>query len=77
MRASPVVLQVFRSPTAKVFKSGLLGFSIGCLSAGLLTLGLIDIEERQRKWNDDILDMNRSIRRLEAHVKSLEQSKNI
>ncbi|CDO92096.1 unnamed protein product [Kluyveromyces dobzhanskii CBS 2104] len=77
MRASPVLLQIFKSPRSKVLKSGLLGFTVGCFSAGLLTIGLIDIEERQRKWDDDMLDMNRSIRTLEAHVKSLEQSRNI
>lgn len=73
MRGTSVLLQVFKTPRAKIVRSGMVGFSIGCLSAGLLTLGLIDIEERQRRWNKDVLEMSQSIRRLEDHVKILEQ----
>lgn len=75
MRASQVLFQTFKSPRTRAFKSGIIGFSIGCIGSALLTLGLIDIEERQQKWNEDILHMSRSIRTLEEHVKSLEENK--
>lgn len=71
-----MLLQIFKSQRAKVFRSGMVGFTIGCLSAGLLTLGIIDMEEREKCWEKDILEMSQSITRLENQVKNLQQKSN-
>ncbi|CEP63702.1 uncharacterized protein LALA0_S09e00584g [Lachancea lanzarotensis] len=67
------VNKLTRSPVAKHFKSGALGFVVGISIASLLAIRIVDRARKEMDWNDSVSDLSKSVRKLELHVAKLEQ----
>lgn len=54
-------------------KGGLIGFGAGIAVSSILVLSVLGGGRRDMEWSEDILNLRKSVRNLEVHVKALEQ----
>lgn len=54
-------------------KGGLIGFGTGIAVSSILVLSVLGGGRRDMEWSEDILNLRKSVRNLEVHVKALEQ----
>lgn len=54
-------------------KGGLIGFGAGIAVSSILVLSVLGGGTRDMEWSEDILNLRKSVRNLEVHVKALEQ----
>mgnify|MGYP003180559054 CR=1 FL=1 len=54
-------------------KGGLIGFGAGIAVSSILVLSVLGAGRRDMEWSEDILNLRKSVRNLEVHVKALEQ----
>ncbi|SCW02767.1 LAFE_0F13828g1_1 [Lachancea fermentati] len=74
MRATGVVYQLSKQSGGRIgVRAGLLGFTLGVVGASILAIKVVDHERQEMEWSESILNLTRSVRKLETHVKSLEQ----
>lgn len=54
-------------------KGGLIGFGAGIAVSSILVLSVLGGGRGDMEWSEDILNLRKSVRNLEVHVKALEQ----
>lgn len=58
---------------ARHFRSGVWGFVLGAIASGYLFVNIFNLEKRELEWSEELASLTKSVRKLETHVKTLEQ----
>ncbi|SCV01328.1 LAMI_0G10792g1_1 [Lachancea mirantina] len=74
MKATGIQNFASTSPGGNRIKFGLVGFTVGLIAASLFAIKVVERQRRELDWSDSVLELTRSIRKLEKHVKHLEDN---